>query len=317
MASLGWGFPDAGSCCCSAGTCTVRKLDTDGNKVWAYLSTKPPSRRVRPDSTNGMAYVYSGTAAGGQVLEKLDADDGSLVFSNSVATSTASSSMGISETDGQFYYMRVSGGNLVSARDFSNSAVFTDQSQSGSIYLEASAGYLYLGDGTTNLNRINISTGAVIWNNGVVGSHSGIAIDSTGQVWIRQTNAVRPLAIADGTLGTALTFSGTTFYTTPHWVHIANSDKFYVGGRATTNSYVAELNTSAVKNWESSWASTANIQNVFSDSSGNVYASYSTFIRKYNSSGTHQWTFDHGASVLFVEADTSGNVYLCGNEAAV
>ena len=51
------------------------------------------------------------------------------------------------------------------------------------------------------------------------------------------------------------------------------------------------------------------------DSSGNVYVTVGTTLYKYNSSGTLQWSYDHGAALYDVRVDASDNVYIAGDQA--
>lgn len=63
------------------------------------------------------------------------------------------------------------------------------------------------------------------------------------------------------------------------------------------------------------WSVGTNIFSIKVDSSGNLYTGdFNGDLKKYNSSGTLQWTQNHGAIIRGVGIDKDDNVYIVGNE---
>lgn len=174
---------------------------------------------------------------------------------------------------------------------------------------------------------------------------TGIALDSSNNVYIAGSfnNSSNTYNIAfltkyntSGTIQWQRSISSASTATSISSIATDSSANVYVTGTFRnasngTNAFIAKYNTSGTIQWQRSLADSNSAASqsdlpygITTDSSGNVYVTgyqrgATTFITKYNTSGTIQWqrflsvTSYTSFGGYGIDTDSSGNVYITGN----
>jgi len=161
--------------------------------------------------------------------------------------------------------------------------------------------------------KLVLSSGAEIWSLTDVGDAYGIAVDSSGNVYVTYYNnagskTVRKLNSSGAEIW-SLTDVGNAC-----GIAVDSSGNVYVTYYNSTGSkIVRKLNSSGAEIW--SLTDIGNAYGIAVDSSGNVYVTYcnsagSKNVRKLNSSGAAIWYLTDVGGAHGIAVDSSGNVYV-------
>lgn len=313
---------ETGGCwwpCCGGGgggvapePCTVRKIDDSGVEVWRYNAPLVGGYGdISVDRVNGKVYVAADFSGDG--IGRIDADTGALDFSFGDFAS-----LRVVPEDGVVYAPDDS-------YDLDGTPIWVDL-----VYaterIAAAPGYLY--SSGVLITRVDTSDGSALWSvTGPTNGTSRQAVASSGDLWaLESSGGVDPVTLykylsSDGTLDDSedLTTNGLG----ASGIALDSSDNIFVTTNNAPDSshyHLAKFNSGVAEQWEVSfpglYAMNDYVPVCVNRSTGDVYVSAGTEVRKYNSAGAFQWAFDHTQKILVIDCDDDGNVYILGEEAA-
>jgi hypothetical protein len=157
------------------------------------------------------------------------------------------------------------------------------------------------------------SSGNQIWNYGAAAGARKVAVDSSGNVYVAYYNASGDAVVKK------LNSSGVEVWTLTdigyaYDIAVDSSGNVYVAYRQSAGATtVRKLNSSGTQVWALTDLATA--QSIAVDSAGNVYVAYynavgTTSVRKLNSSGVQIWAKTDIGYAYSIAVDSSGNVYV-------
>jgi len=173
-------------------------------------------------------------------------------------------------------------------------------------------GNVYIGgvtNGTYTLQKFD-KDGTFQWGKDTATTIYALGLDSSNNVFTGGVNYSGNNCRKYDSAGTSL------------WGFDANQDIWAIAVDSSGSSYFAgessvfKKSSAGGSTWTRDYHSSTRIYGIAVDSSDNIYVcgerTSSITTRKFNSSGTQQWTADHGGSCYCIALDSSNNVYTGG-----